>query len=943
VEGLSDLGGGRIWANRDEFVRTGTHQMMSHMDPRTMQHPEMFGNAAQGFRSRGQELPPGHRLIVNNSPTSPHGALIDQNTVVMTVANTTNKVQERTFATQNGKIIRQGPANRHAAGPVQPIVQAIAPRKSTMRIQSSTSSHGAPPAKKAPATGTLLDRKRQNAVFEAEIKYVKGGGTDLNKFVWAIVLLSPTNSPYMGYFILFLKKKEVYSLENQVVLNIVRGAADKDNHVLLRIKENEVRESSHRLIFETAVNAKDFLATVSRLMNGGVDVVPSETPIVAAAVTNMTDKPTTPATPSIAGQVALLHPQNDAAKPIPAVVPSTQPKVDDAKVPMVSVPAKTSHIESLKSKAASVSATNGEAGTSANPIIIPSANDTVGQEVPNGRYEEPETVEVNAPLPDLLSGPDVTSSDSAIETRIDAAQPTDYVADSPLFDLGADELSPSRSQTAYTSNMDQLEGLNEWYEAKLAAVPSDDDDHDAAKDDSASSDKSAAHVGDDTERMLECLKAMVKTLLLGFDTQGAAGNTKAELNRTISTIKRTVADSIREYAPDASYFPNLTMQQKLQVVEKFLAEGEGTQEETAIQSADETLVPEPGNSPPSSAATAVNSSPSRVTRIEYTPQELLDARSNAVSPPAWLKKLDFLPPVSGRQSVKEGSVRKEPVKQEPVKQESFRQATPSRSPTPMKPGTHGILLERSVSMTPFGRNLATRPAAPPTPVASPSPTIDKLEHKFEKLSLKDESGKLPSVSSLKVEEAPSPVQQPSSGPKAINSASKPIVKVEKPSPSVDHPAAFTDQAPMTQRKVDVNGSASATHPKVETFVSKDLETIKREVKVKVHGAFNFAQQVKPTAASPPAINTENIRPQYLTAVAKSNGHSNGQLTSPARLNPEAASFQQSVANYQTGPTQQNAPAGGGTRGLNNSRWATPATTKVEQEGRFTGLGFEKSR
>lgn len=953
VEGLSDLGGGRIWANRDELVRTGTQQMMSRMDPRAMQYPEMFGKAARGFPSRRQEQPPGERLIPISPPTSKFGIVISPDTPIRTLTDPRNKLKQHTYAARNGNMH----GNLRLRAPTIPYprpglshsgAQLVAPRKPNPRIQGLLSATGTSRANNTPVAASLLDRKRANAVFEEKIKYVKGGGTDLNKYVWAIVLLSPAEAPHMGYFTLFLKKKEAYSLENEVVLNIVRGEAEKGNQVVLGIKENEVRESSHTLVFETAAKAKDFLATVSRLLNGGIDIITQQTPVIAVVVPEELNKATTTTTQDVAGLGVTPTTENTLTSSVPTVVSPAQPKVEDVLAPTAPAVVQPSHIESLELKAALDSVNDDEAGTLADLITIPSTHGTVDHEVANAHGKEPNTAQVKANLPDLLSGEDDTTSDSVIETTIDAAQAADSVAgsdvqglESPLFDLGADELSPPRSRLAFTSNAAQLEGLDAWYQASPETTCSGHQDHNVVNNDTGFSEKTPGQGDDDAQRMLQCLRAMVENLLLGFGNAGVAGNTSAELKRTIMTIKQTVAGSIRAYAPDASYFPNLTERQKLQVVEDFIAEPEDTQEVTAIRSSKETSVPAAGSCPRSSTATAVDSSPPRVPRIEYSAQRLLDARPDAVAPPEWLKKLDFLPLVPGREPAKG------PIEKKPVKPESFAQAAPSRSPTPIKPGTDGVELERSVSITPFGRNVVTRPAAPPTPVRSPSPAVAKLESKFEKLTLRDEPAKSPAPT-VKVEDAPGPVQQSTPVPRPANPPSAHTLKAKKPSPSVAQPVPLTHKGPLAERKPGTNGTAAAaggskfpTQPKVETFGSKDLDCLKNELETNIRGAaFNIPQQARPTAAGPPAAKAENVQPQAVTAVDKSNGHANGQLT-PSGLNPQAAHFHPPPTNQPTGPAQQKVAPGGGIRGLNNSRWATPTEAKVEKEGRFTGLHFKK--
>lgn len=974
VEGLSDLGGGRIYATRDELVRSETRQVMARIDPRTMQRPEMFGTAAPGFRSRHHELHPGQAQMPNKPAMSKLGIVITPDTPVRTLANPSNKIKQRTYAKKGNNLHLRGPTNYRAAGSTLADAQGVAAQKPTARFQSLTSAPG--PPKKTPAAGTLLDKKRANAVFEGKVVFIKGGGTDLKKSVWAIVLLSPADAPYMGHFILFVKKKEAYSLENEVVLNIVRGEAENGKEVVLRIKENEVRESSHRLVFHDAAKAKEFLATISRLLNGGIDVVPPENPFVAVVVPEEAHQATTR---DVAGPGAVSVTEDMATSSVPSVAAPTQPNVEVGTASTAPAPTQLGDTESTKRKAAPVSINKGEAGSSVNPVTSPSLNGSVGHDAAHGHGKEPKKAQVKAHLVDLLSGEDLPS-DSIVETVINASQPAGTVADSdmggldsPLFDLGPDELSSQQSQPAHTSNTDQLEGLDAWYEANPSS--SGHEDHGVVKNDAELPDKTPGQVGADTQPMFQCLQGMVDSLLAGFGSVGVAGNSSVELKQTITAIKQTVVGSMRSFARDPSYFPGLTEQQKLQVFEDFLAEPEDTQEETtqpeaglqdtAVQSTEETSDSGADTSSPSSAATAV---PRRIRRMEYSTQRLLDARPNAVAPPGWLKELGFLPPVPA--SAKGAAAK------EPVKQESSGQATPTRSATPFKPGTHGILPERSVSVTPLGRNLLPRPAAPPTPVRSPSPAIAKLELKFEKLSLRDELVKAP-VPTVKVEEASSPVKQSTPVLQPVNSPLPPTLKVERPNFEVDKPTVKVDKAAIkvdkpavkvgkptanvekpspsveravplyhkdhpAERKVGTKDSASAakhselsTQPKVDTSGSKALDSTKRELKANIHGAAsNLPKQAKRAAAGPPASNAENARAQVVTAVAKSDGHANGQLTSRG-LDPQAAPCHLPLANQQTGTTQQNASAGG-LRGLNNSRWATRTETKVEKEGRFTG-------
>ena len=974
VEGLDDLGGGRIYATRDEEVRTRTCQMLSQMTPFGLQRPEALGLATQGFRTRGQEHLSGQRLVPNNPPTSKNGIVLTPDMPVRTFTTTANKVQERTYATKNGDIIRghiqaQAPHNHHAAGPSLLNAHAVAPQKPSVKLQSLTKAPGVSVAKKTPATGTLLDRKRQDAVFEAEIKYVKGGGTDVSKCVLGIALITPTDSSYMGYFILFLKNKEVYKLENNVVLNIIRGAIDKDNQVVLHIKENEVRESSHRLLFKNAATAKGFLATISRLLNGGVDIVSEEKPVVANDGTDIPAKPTTATTKTVAGNGAVHDTKNKSTNIVATVNAQTHLKVEEAKVPAVRVTAETTHIQDLTSKGTVVPAQNGEKGTAANPIVISFCNDYVTQKGRNGHHEEPNNSEVEAF--DLLSGSEDTLSEmgSAIGIAPSAApivKENQQAVNSPLFDLGADDGSPSQAQRPYPSNVHQLEGLNFSCDASSRI---DHDTNEVAEDDSEPSQKSPTPVQDGIRLLHEMLVGMVESVLVGFRNHGTAGSTSAEVNRTTSTIKKTVADTMCSMAPNPSFFPNLTLKQKLQVVVDFLDEPEDTQEETSTQSVAESVVLECNESSGSSTVTMIDSSPSVTTRVEYSAKQLLDARRNAVPPPDWLGTIPFLPPVPVKTSrmdkktdnqgdVKEDVIHQESIKQESVMQESsnpesVKQDSPSRPPAPIKPGNDGILQGHMDSMKPLGR--IARPAAPPTPATSPSaavtsevpatasqaPTVAKLELKFEKLSLKDASVKSPTAPTVKIEGASASVKQTSHSA-AEPTKSSPAPTATALSGSAERPAT------LTGLKVGANGANKTTEKGSSGTKDSNLQSTKHGLKAQVQGvAFDFARQPQPETGSGPVGNAKNDSPQTVIAVAKSNGSLNGKLISPGRLDHRGAtsfdSPRASDANHRVDPTQQNEAAGNKAfLGLNSSRWARTTTKKVEMEGQFTGLFLEKS-
>lgn len=978
MEGLDDLGGGRVYANRDEMVRGEARNMMSRMDPRALQRPETYGPAASHFRSRGQELPPSQMLALSSSRSSVLGIVLEPNmpltTLTPTKNVTTGRVLESTLASQNGQVTQsvfqsRTRAGRRAAGPTQSSAQPQLRGPLSQRVTASPTQ----PAKNPSAAGTLLDRKREDAVFEAQVKYIKGGGTDLNKFVWAIVLLSPTEPPYMGHFILFVKKNDVYNLELNILLNIIKGKADNNNQVVLRLNENEFRRSFHRLVFQDGAQAKDFLGTIDRLMSGRVENAPSATPIVAAVATSEPVRP------------AIVTTQNatKANKTVKPAVVATQNTTKANETGMVST----------------------------NTVTVSQSNG-VKEKAVNGQRTEANIVAAKPDPADLLSGPEdvppALPADTLHEARPVAAPTPDHngqattATSSVLFDL---DFSPLQAGNAHSSNMDLLSGVNPWYisdsdrdkinegqdpmggvanEPNPWSTSSAEDDKEiidgevvdgevtedevVIEDEKLSEDEPLIQGQDDRERMHQSLVTMLLTLLAGFDTMGTTGNTPDEVNRTISTCKQTVANTIRSlYASDPSYFENLTEQEKHQVIDDFLAspvasaiEVDDTQEESAAQAGEEEQVAEPvhaptsvnttdaegpvaepGNAPSSVNTTTVDPRPSR--RVEYSQQQLLNARPNAVPPPKYLGELDFLPPAPRREPARE------PVKNAPV--------TAPGTTTSVKPGSKGIE-HRPVSVKPLGdvHTQISRPATPLTPQASPSRAFVKLEAKFQKLSLEDKPVASQSEPAVKVEKAnPSVKQRSVTAP--VKSTSALNVKTEKHSSSVkqstpvNQGAPQVDQAPLAERKLNTNIPAptgKTTEHAAQAPIAKTKEAIQRELKMKVHGiaAFNFSEQRQPTnATTPAAVNTENVQPIAAPPVAQTNGHSNGQLTSPGRLDPQARAFQPRVTDQQTGPRPQvdrPAPAGG-PRGLGNSRWATPASTKVESEGKFTGLGFEKKR
>ncbi|KAH8902714.1 hypothetical protein BR93DRAFT_941370 [Coniochaeta sp. PMI_546] len=999
MEGLDDLGGGRIYATRDEMVRGEAHDMMSRMDPRAIQRPELYGPAARDFRSRGQELPPSHPLELSNSHSSKLGIVLEPDKPVRTFTKP-NKAQEHTFTSKSGQIIRNilhsnGSPGRHYANNAKPntssSMRAPAPQKGTVRIPPLTATSGSQPAKKPTASDTLLERKRQDAVFEAQVKYIKGGGIDLNKYVWAVVLLSPAAPPYMGYFILFIKKKEVYNLELNIVLNIVQGANENNNQVILNIKENEVRKSSHRLVFQDADKAKRFLKTISSLQKGGVSNVASDTPNMAAMAIDLSGNSATGTTKAVFTQASVSRTEIKTSMPASTALPPIRSHFNGVKASVTTQPTHTGSRKTETSPASILAksdpAKDDHAGmSSANAAVVPPAIDIVKTDMLNDQHIKAKTVLDNPSAVDLLASLDYIRPDSPMGTPANTpagiaplaarvAGKNEHATDSTsnvLLDL---DFSPPQHGNAHSSNMELLLGVDPWYsDSVLDSVIEVQDQADEMDDEAPDASSSSTNIPrvnenvaenepqheqeplvqgqNDSERMHHSLVTMVLTLLAGFDNKGRAGNTPAEVNRTISTTKQTVAATVRSvYASDPSYFGNLTEDQKLQVVNDFLElpianaiEIEDGQKELTAQCAEEALMPESANSLCSTEDTA-NNPP--MPRKEYSPQQLLNARPNAVQPPEWLGQLDFLPPMAGR-----GPVIK-PVQGTVPDSVAKVTVTTSKMPDPVKTGSEGAQ-DRPVSITTLDGVLTvvSRPATPLTPVASPSPLVVKLEHKFEKLSLEDKPEKTSSPPAVKIEKTSPTIGNSSSLADAVKPSSTLEVKVESFPPPVKRHGPLIDLAPLAERKLNIDVCAptakkneQSTQPQTQAPVVKTKDAFERELKIKVHdvAAFNFSTQRKPNSATPTANNSKSVESSAVTHVAKSNENFDGQLTSPRRLNPEAAVFQPRVTNQQTGPPQQNAPSPGGMRGLSNSRWASPAMTRVEGEGKFTGLGFGQPR
>lgn len=850
-----------------------------------------------------------------------------------------NRVQELALVSTNGTITRtERLPSRYHPGTNRPNgqrpTQPTGPVRTTVRIQPLSRVSGpqpatvgnmtAPPSRSStvPHSGSFLDQKRQDAVFEARVKYLKGGGNP-DRSIWAVVLLSPSAEPqYMGYFILFIEKNEAHILEHNVMLDICTGDSDRDSQVIFRLKESETRQSCHRLIFQNNDKATEFLKTLSRLQNGGVAGVISDTPVVVAAAT----------------------------------VPQVEEKIT------ASTPATAQPIQS-RDDSDPVSTTPRDRGSDeTQPAPLPSKS---------AQVQKP-------PVLDLLSGPedDTLGQLSPAAANIDAATPAPFGAvaneqtmayrESSLFDIGADDSSPPRVRSLASSNIDDLSGIDWYIDYNHDNVAKDQGEAGEVVEEEDQS-KEDPQVLMEMERMHDSLEDLVFLFLKGFDGIGAAGGTTEEKAHTLVTIKQTVADNTRNLASQATYFGALTKEQKLRVIDNFLAmavvgvtETEDTnQDEPSEPSGDETtVVPEAGPSPAQTDATAVESSPSKTPRIEYSTDELMNVRSMAMSPPAYLRELDFLPPPPRL----DPTVNKEEHDDEPVKKEPIAKATPTRSSTPVRAGT-GPVQNRAVSMTPLGcvqnlvaRHASPRPAAPPTPIDSPK----TITVKFKQLSLTDtpvkprvappvkveaspaaEPASPPWEPTIKMEKTPSPVKvEPTPTSVKVEATTMPI-KLEQTSNPVNQSfVLITHGSPLTEHKVCTSDVASMSRivqlqvqPTTNALVGRTPEEIQRELKDKILASqaaeasnFNFTEQAQPGSAPARQLN----------------GHSNGQPESPGHFNPQAAAFQPPSANQQTGSTQETS-ALTSSGGLKTSRWARQATTTVEHEGRFTGLRYENFR
>jgi hypothetical protein len=829
---------------------------------------------------------------------------------------------------------------------------------------------------------TLFDQKRRGAVFEELVKYVKGGGPTLKKAVWAVTLLTPAEAPEMGCFILFIKKNDLYQLEQNIVLSICQGVADTDGQVILRVRESPVRLVSHRLVFQNADKAKDFLRVLIRLQKGG------ELEPVAVSVVE-TDQSVQP--PSITTRSDTLQTEATVTQHSPTVTSPAKCKVDERRVEQpeddepelpAAPPKARSARELYQVSAKSTEAPSDQPKKSpVNTVIASQPEDCVpGVKVSNGHTDEPKDVAVETAAPEVSSTQQTTSSDDVAPatagpttsvddglSAMDNEKPSKIQEKAPaslLFDLAADDASPQRPR-AVNSNMDLLSDVNPWYTdtandtstssiaeeqlapsvlAEAASEPnpwSNDgvaeqqdgvsDQQDDGEQEDQLAEQSEAEKEVVLERMRKSLMVMVFTLLAGFERSGAAGDTTAEFEATIVSIKQSIAHTIRPMAASPSYFGKLTEEDKYQVIEEFLAAPvrfiEPSSDEEDAEAEDSAI---------STAATAVDPPPPRLSRIEYSMHKLLSARNNAVRPPAWLGELDFLPQLPG---------------QDPVKK-----SKPVRSATPISAGT-GPDQSRSVSVTPLRHTLVLRPAAPPTPVESPLATEQSLAEAMA------EADALDALVEHKPERAKGPVlPKPVSDPRLLFPDRKPIPPegedinifmeryAEKKreiffsaegyslAPVKDE---FSPPAPAVKTKQEVQqdfknkvAAVAVTSPAAKTK-QEVQQDFKSKVAAVVTNSTGTSKSVGTTPREPDAKATQMVPP----ANGQANGCTNGQTKSPGRLDPLAAAFEPNHANHETVASTENTPlATGEHKGLGSSRWASATTTKVKQEGRFTGLG-----
>ncbi|KAB5539468.1 hypothetical protein GE09DRAFT_1226280 [Coniochaeta sp. 2T2.1] len=976
VAGLDDLGGGRSYANREEMVRGEVGRALHRMNPLTMQH-----QAPQRHPMlRGPELHPRHQN--RNARQSKLGICFMPDMPIHKFGPGSNRITTNVLAPIDGNAaggntqpnhVRptnllpqatdlpkpQGTASGHpgsaarATGPSPPPARTnghpVVPQRATMRVQPSaptfvqwagaarTNGHpmvpqqatmgsrpsappsGPNPTGKSQGTGSLLDLKRRNAAFELKVKYIKGGGTNLNKSATVIVLVTQDKIPHMGYYLLFVEKPdESYRLELNVVLNIVQTAVDSahENHVLVRIQENETRVSVHRLIFGNAGAANQLISTIKYLM--------SARPKVASSAS-----PTKPAALEVDGRD-----NNTSSTPSAAATPGKQI---------------AQHV--------AIASTNGTVNTNSTANTNGTAN-TGGT--------------ANTTMVDLLSDMEMSDvvNDQLSSAGTAANKTPAIVHDNALFDFEAEDPAPTRALTDVSSNTDMLTGVQFNTNLQEAAVMEEDVTSEMAAQEAIKTQVQdmagdGAHetvMNDDGQsvfpenavaaRMYDTL--VQKSLSFLDDFAIPVGETDAQRSETLRPIRETIAEAARGWVISIpSYFSDITVEQKLQVVDKFLAnttttgpkenatepetstQGQNAAEGTATQSPDEASIPESGHSPTSTTAAVASSfhssedtyveSPAlssttavdSLVRYRYAQHEMLAINNPAATPPLGLSGIEW--PVQGGQRARQSTVSTAADNDTDINE---THATPDHPVTPKTP-TSGPPSDRPVIVTPLGRNMATQRATePPTPpMTNQVPTVDKLCRGFSGLSLmeKPKSAAPPTPPVAKeepVREAPAAIPKPADD--QTNGTQSAVVNEEQVTP-VDAPTVQVNNAenatPAARVEISDNATPNASRSLAEIA---NMENGTRNAAPPTGQVNNRDNRTLATRGSR-VNNTENATPVAVAPAAPVNGHPQGAV--------------QQIA----------APRVVEHRGLGASRFAPEAHIQVRHPGEFRGAEFERLR
>jgi hypothetical protein len=756
----------------------------------------------------------------------------------------------------------------------------------------------------------------------------------------------------MGYLFIFLKKEKERPLERELPLNLVRAQAGEDDKVVLRIKENEIRESSSRIIFESSNAARDFLLAISRLLGGVADLIATGFPVPVGTVSTTSSSPGLDRVQADHDPLPTMGSEATSNQVITAANVPCQLEFGENK--------SSADTQNLVFGAAAANTGDTETLTSVDPDTIRLSDGAVSQTSVDGHGVETENIGNKAPILDLLSGSEDTFSDMASPVTVaqhttNSTNSEDRDFASPLFDLAIAEHSSQIPSPVYKSNIDQLQGLD--FGGHIDACNTEGN-HDGQEDIEEVQDSSSvtlvAAPAQGAHGLVHLMQDMFRAVLTGFGNAGIAGITDVERKRTETKVKQDVATTVRGLATNPAFFAGLTSEEKLEVIKEWVSEPEDTEMIPGTDTAEDFLVQVAGGLYVSSSVTAADTSPSRQPRKEYSAKQLLDARGDAVQPPDWLNKLPFLPRAPAIEPSETYHVQDSPLnnmaldkpvtqvaaKEDIFKQDNVEQATLSESSTPLKKSTTQNIPIKDA-------NRVTRPAAPPTPAASPSTAvappaanIAKLEHRFERLTLKDKPAAMPSMTPLERAKEVVPAVLATQLP----ANSVPTGDKSDTVHSVEHPANLEDP------KMTVSGFASSREQAVQktqckdmTSASKDLSTVMHELKTKIHAtAFDFTKQPQPGQPTEPANGRKNVPIQRsTTTAAKSITPSNGELMCPVQLDSGPDPLQSHVTNNILDTTHEKAPVCKPTRGLNSSRWAKEATQKVEREGRFTGVNGKK--